>query len=240
MSGINRARIVRRTGELAMIVVGVLIALAANAWWVGRTDRAIASDYRARLTTELQRNRLLIDTVTLHTKHVRLATDSLVMFLEDVVDIGGDSRVVVNAYNATRRWGQRFSTETFDELVSTAGFRLLPNPKLRAAIGEVYGDMRTYPADWYGAEYRAIGRRTVPVSIQLRIRRECVEISSPDWDACSLHVGERHGKVAVNALRSNPAVLGALRIQAHDITVFERNIARLREQIDTALLLLAR
>ena len=223
-----------------MIVAGVLIALMANAWWVGRTDRAIASDYRARLTTELKRNRLLVDTVTLHTKHVRVATDSLVMFLEEGVDIGGDSRVVVNAYNATRRWGQRFNTETFDELVSTAGFRLLPSPPLRTAIGEVYGDMRTYSDDWYGAEYRAIGRRTVPVSIQLRIRGECMEISSRNWDACPLEVGERDGKVTVNALRSNPDVLGALRIQAHDVTVFQRNLSRLREQIDTALLLLAK
>lgn len=223
-----------------MIVAGVLIALAANAWWVGRTDRATASDYRARLATELQSNRRLIDTVMVHTRHVRLATDSLVMFLEEGIDVGGDSRVVVNAYNATRRWGQRFSTETFDELVSTAGFRLLPNAALRAAIGGVYGDMRTYSADWYGAEYRAIGRRTVPVSTQLRIRGECIDISSPDWDACPLEVGERAAKVTVNALRSNPDVLGALRIQAHDITVFERNITRLREQIDTTLLLLAK
>jgi hypothetical protein len=216
----------------------VLIALAANAWWAGRSDHRLARDYEVRLIAELEHNRRLIDTVTVHTQHVQLATDSLMMFFEDSADIGGPARVVVNAYNATRRWSIGFTTSTFDELISTGGLRLLPDPDLRAALNELYIWLKDFPREWYGVDYRTMARKAVPVTIQLRIRSECVEIAQIDWDSCPLNLDPGLARRVTKALRTDAALVGAFRVQAHEMSTFRRDLARTRTTIDSVLTLI--
>ncbi|HEX6694792.1 MAG TPA: hypothetical protein VF035_08865 [Longimicrobiales bacterium] len=229
----------KRGGELLMIIIGVFIALVANAWWEDRSDQRLADDYRGRLVGELTRNKGLIDTLELHTSRILTASDSLLPFFEPDIIPGSQSRVVVNAYNATRRWGETFDRATFDDLMSTGNIRLLPDNDLRTALTDFYGAAKLFPRDWYGVEYRDLVRHIIPADIQLGIR-ECPEVTSPAWNDCPLTVEPSRARAIVQQLAADRAVVGAFRVQIHELAIFRRDLMRLNARLDSTLTILRR
>lgn len=207
-----------------MIVVGVLVALAVDAWWSSRLDTRLADNYRERLAGELAYNATIASTVLEHTARILAATDSLEgYFDEDGVMLSAD-RVIVNLYNATRRYGRAFRRSTFDDAINTGNLRLIRDPALRDDLAILYDRMSIYGVDWYGLEFRNAARRALPISFQLRVRDECPPIVGDEWDGCPLDVSDDWAAGVLGGLSDDDDLRGAYRVQAHELAIFVRDM----------------
>src|SRR4051812_18358471 len=77
--------------ELAIIICGVLIALAANAWWEARNDRAREEDYLTQLAADLTGTLASIDTAFAQENATTTATNSILLSLRAPGPIHPDS-----------------------------------------------------------------------------------------------------------------------------------------------------
>ena len=227
-----RRKIVRRLGELTMIVVGVLVALAVDAWWSGQLDRQLADDYRQRLADELSGNLIIANSALRHTERISAATDSIRSFFEGEGGSLAADRTLVNLYNATRRQVEGFVTSTFDEATSTGNLRLIDDPVLRGELSFLYNRLHRYTRDWYGSEYRAAARRAIPIDVQLRIRSECPPITEDQWSGCPLRVDADWARSELSTMAADSELRGAYRIQAHELAIFVRDLVTVRDDIE--------
>src|SRR5687767_8866289 len=117
-----------------MIVVSVFMALAADAWWDNRNEARRSADQIDRLAAEVEFNVHLADTVLAHTVRVEAATDTIRTLFESSRGDQDGNTLVINAYNATRRWGGMFTTSALDEMISSGNLGLIKDASLRAAL----------------------------------------------------------------------------------------------------------
>ena len=147
----NRRRIMRwrfrkldwgyAIGELVIVVVGGLIALATDAWNDDRLARLEEAELVERLITDLERDAERLEfglglltgkTESLDRIHASLVVAEVepsdpAAFLEDVIE------------GAQYGWNQgRARRVTFDELLGSGRFGLIRDPELRVAIAEYY------------------------------------------------------------------------------------------------------
>ncbi len=128
-------------GELVIVVVGVLIALATDAWNDDRLARLEEAELVARLINDLERDvdRLeyglglltgkseSLDRVYATLVEGELEPSDPAAFLDDVID------------GAQYGWNQVSSRRvTFDEWLGSGKFGLIRDPKLRVGIAEYY------------------------------------------------------------------------------------------------------
>jgi hypothetical protein len=216
--------------ELVMVTLGVLIALAANAWWQKRAERTLEADYVARLKAELRTDLGTLDTLDQHTARIKVALDSVLPFFEEGQLPGGPARVIVNSYAATRRWKAGFLTTSYDELVNTGTFRLIRSASTRSALTAAYASMHRYPDGWFGEAYRDAARRAIPATVQIAIRQNCKSVQG-----CSLAVDPALASKTVARMRQDEDLLGAFRLEVHDLILFERDTRDTRAAVLQAL-----
>jgi hypothetical protein len=142
-------------GEIAIIVVGVLLAISLDSCNEARIARRTEKEYLTRLAEDLR-----TDTATFNFVDRALARKTAALSFADNA-IGGtralaDTLKLFQAlvYGANFSWNQpRVRTTTFEELQSTGNLRLLRDPNLRAQV------VRYYTAA-EGDYLRIAGRRT--------------------------------------------------------------------------------
>ena len=132
----------RVAGEFALIVVGVLVALAANNWRDARHDRETARGYETRLAAEVrdglahqarQRGRL---------EKARDASARLVGYLEDgrsPAPTDSLARLFLLSSVVGFAPGQLGSDATYRELIASGQLGLLGDPVLRRRLLTYYG-----------------------------------------------------------------------------------------------------
>ena len=156
------------TGEISIIVVGVLIAITLDNCNDARINRRVEHEYLTRLAEDLRTDTATFGFVhrTLQRKHTSLAlVDSVLNGRSPVNDTTAFLQAVISASNFA--WNQpRVRTTTFQELHSTGNLRLLRDPELRAAIVQYYTSAE-------GDYLRIEGRRTRygPLTYELLPRR---------------------------------------------------------------------
>jgi len=127
--------------ELLIVVVGVLIALAADGWLQRVQDRALERDYVERLTRDLQ-----LDTAELG-MIIRL-TESRARFGETVlsaIDTGNRS-VSASDFLRAVEYANYFSypiyaKATIDDLSSTGNLRLIRSTDVKDALSRYYAEI---------------------------------------------------------------------------------------------------
>ena len=124
--------------EIAIIVVGVLIALGADNWNSTRIDRGIEAEYLQRLAVDVSYNAELAGSIIGALERKLLQLDYLAEILseeESVVD--ATSVVVAIGAGADLGWTfPRFRTTTFEEMQSTGRLGLVRDVAVRAALIE--------------------------------------------------------------------------------------------------------
>ncbi len=124
--------------ELLIVVVGVLIALAADGWLQRVQDRALERDYVERLTRDLQ-----LDTAELGA--IIVLTESRARFGETVlsaIDTGSRSGSASDFLRAVE-YANYFSypiyaKATIDDLSSTGNLRLIRSTDVKDALSRYY------------------------------------------------------------------------------------------------------
>jgi hypothetical protein len=140
MTATVQSRVLRVIGELTIIVVGVLLALAADAAWDAHNDRQRERTYLVALLAEMQTAQGELERDQMNRAERTAALDSLANRFDQA---GADPESVT-------RWVLIASdlvfflppTAVYDDLVSSGSLRLLRSQELRLAL-MTYGQERS-------------------------------------------------------------------------------------------------
>jgi hypothetical protein len=215
----------RLFAELAVIVAGVLIALAADAWWEGRLERAEARDYLQQLLVDFEETE----------QRLRGAIEGDSTTLELV------NRVVGRALRGAFPWPDSLDLPTrynsFEPLIGTltalvegGDLRLIRDDSLRfelvafAALNDEAGHMlrHTETLIFNSIERLSLDRARHSQSAARR----------------SANRGAGWGKVDVSGLLNDPDVISALQVQAAASQMRLFNLHRLEEPTRRIILLI--
>ncbi len=123
--------------ELALLVGGILIALAVDGWMDDRRDARLERTYLERLERDLAQSQ---DTMEGFVTFERQQTaDGVLAYrgLRGVPEIGREPVAEALSHLANRRT-LRLQAATYRDLLSTGNLRLIRNPELREAIVRLY------------------------------------------------------------------------------------------------------
>lgn len=206
----------RLLAELAVIVAGVLIALAANSWWERRQEQNHAREYLEQLLVDVQTTE----------RRLRSIIDTETQRLEAV------SSVISRAFSGP--WPQPDSVElptgydyfeplmgTLTALIQSGDLRLLRSDSIRfelialsALIHETETGLRhTESLIWNSTERVAAGRARHSQSAARR----------------GTNAGRGWGQVDVAGVLNDPEIISALQVQALATQVRIFNLGRLEE-----------
>jgi hypothetical protein len=155
----TRSFILRLAAEFAVIVIGVLVALGVDGWATGQRERALESDYLARLLDDVQfdlQELAMVDSVS------TIGLDaSRRLTLPAFVDSVPASRIVSAVLVAGNRRVPDLSRSTFTELINSGQIDLIRSDSVRRAlasydrtINELSGAWNVFDPDirkWYAA-----------------------------------------------------------------------------------------
>ena len=164
--------------DLAIVVVGVLIATQANNWNEARLERDRAEAYRAQLVEDLRANeRMMQDKQAYYQAVLDHATAALEAFDKPAPQLG--EAFLVDASQATQISSARAKRFTYDALIAAGDLELLG--KLGDRIGDYYValDNTAYLTSQY-PPYRERFRREIPYDVELPIRQHCSDITRQD------------------------------------------------------------
>ena len=130
----------RIVAEGTAIVVSILLAFAIQAWWEGRRERAIESNYLVRLHQELTGGRAQLQ---LHYDRQLRTIAALDTILRLAVEPSRPdrNRLAVTVLNGGSYDINPYTTlfdQTYGEMLATGGLGMIRDPDLRAAITGYY------------------------------------------------------------------------------------------------------
>lgn len=124
----------RLIGEFLVIVLGVLIALAADRWNQERSETVTAEDYLVRVSEEIRSDSVTIERWFAASDRGRAAGDSLKAAMLGTLELDGVRRPVLTAGPALR-----FPPiVAWEELNNTGALRYIRDADLRRALSTYY------------------------------------------------------------------------------------------------------
>ena len=123
--------------ELAIVVLGVLIALAANEWVTNRAELSLEKRYLEELRTDIQSDLEAIEVALALAENRAQYGHAIIDYLDDKTQIGA-SDLASFAERSMFFTFPTYSTSTLSDLTSTGNLALIRNIELRRAIAEYY------------------------------------------------------------------------------------------------------
>ena len=133
-----RKRSATVTGELLVILVGVVMALAADRWNQGRLDRASAGDYLASLVKDLRADTAALSAELQQAEAREVEARLMLGVVVEKKPIDDPSEFVLAVVNASTYGEPVQSRETFDDLVETGRLSLIHDQVLRRDLADYY------------------------------------------------------------------------------------------------------
>ena len=226
---IGRDRIGRSLAELGIVVVGVMIALAADSWRESWVESREESQYLERLRADVSDGLAVLKNERETYRAVKAATSALMEFADDNEPSLNAAAVVDLVVEATQMGfgrNEMASDVTYREMVQSGRLNLIQNQDVRKGIVAYYRNvdlmieaLTDLPLvnEWFAQQ---TGNYPIDVS------RNGETLSAPDRDRL------------ITALRDDVAVIENLR-SLHGQTIFnDRLFARLISQAEALLSLL--
>lgn len=124
-------------GEIFLVVVGILIALAINDHQQYKKDRGVESRNLQKFSSDLTQDSLLLQKLILREQHIMQDIDTLFSIL-----LANDEAAVMKVFEKSESVGAssvfNANTGTFDEAVSTGTLQTLLDDSLRSDIFAYY------------------------------------------------------------------------------------------------------
>ena len=137
---INRV-ILYATGEIILVVIGILIALSINNWNTEKMDRILETDYLKRLTNDLAIDTSNYSWTMRTTQRKQEALGTLLDILNNHQLRSIDSTALLKEVFLGRMLSfahPKVTTGTFDELKNTGSFSKITSTTLRSEISNYY------------------------------------------------------------------------------------------------------
>lgn len=127
--------------DIAVIILGVLVALAFDNWATSRSERRLERNYLSRLSRDLRADSVMLES---YTRQASLGEDGGRDLLRALVDRSttlSDSMVARHFSDATRGALLSSRRPTISELTSTGNLRVLRDDKARDAVLAYYAEV---------------------------------------------------------------------------------------------------
>ena len=162
--------------DLAIVVVGVLIATQVSNWNEARHDRDKGKNYSVRLIEELRTTEQSMRAIKLYYTDTRDHALAALAVLRKQESDAGES-FLVDAYQATQIFPRAARHATYDEILQSGSLELIGAPDLRARLSNYYWRMDGLVSlDTVSPPYRERVRTVMPYEVQQAIRTKCDEI----------------------------------------------------------------
>ena len=169
--GLIPLRTVRIVAEILIIVVGVMIALTADALYQNGVERSMAEGYVARLEADLRADSALFESLLGGLSKQAAAVDSLVLILGDLSAEPDGSRVLRYLRETILLpFGSR-ARATFDDIVGSGRLALIEDDQLRIGLGRYYSapivrDQSGYDAYLNASYYPYLHQLTLALGVR--------------------------------------------------------------------------
>lgn len=176
----------RMTGEFLVIVLGVLVALAVDAWWDRRSDAALAQAYYAALARDLAADTVEYADAIKNIERSIDATEHVLAAIEGRVAEYHASRALVQSLAIAPSVNfPDWSSGTMDELVNAGTIRLLSDTTLKRVLLARYAEAREFRPRAQGPEHSAYleYRRLIRGMVPLEVFKGTVFRKRPDENA---------------------------------------------------------
>jgi hypothetical protein len=231
-------RNIRRTlGEFILIVLGVMVALAADSWRELQVEKSQERRYLQRFVEDLEGSlagfpqaRESMDNVTAHGLAV-------LPYLRGKEGSANPTSIFASMYQASRAVYPTIIDDTYAELMSTSGLSIIRNESLRQKIVALYrvaerGNL-TNIVERDNVAYRNAMRKAIPVEIQLVVRGECGLRTNPL--TCSADIDNELASAALAHIFDDRELERNLNLWLQSIDIEKRRIQGLVDQVEELL-----
>lgn len=125
-------------GEIALVVIGIFIALQLNAWKADVNDRKLEQVHLQNIKEDLQLQLELIEAQMTHDSIATLRADSAFSYFSGAVSIVQLENLLYGAFKLGYRKTFVESDASFSELLNTGGMSLIRDLDLRKAFMRYY------------------------------------------------------------------------------------------------------
>ena len=211
--------------ELLIVVAGVFFGIQAANWNADRLEQEEGRMISERLLVDLRKDLASRQMLVRYYQAVFEAAErTLPRLMAESVD--DPLAFVIDAYRATELAYRPATRTTYDEIVSTGSLGLVPPEARRAGFADYYrNDFSLLARNTFRvSEYRRRVRRSLPYEIQAAIREKCGDLRNERFEIigfnndCELGIPAEKMDQAAAILRSDPELLGDLRILFSELT----------------------
>ncbi len=204
------------TGEIILVVIGILIALQINNWNEDRKNKKLENTYISRFLDDIEEEESFIQTFVQYNEDVSNYANAAILYFEDPETAMADPKQsLIDLYQASQFSDARPTASTYKELNTSGQINLLQDYDLRTSI------INFYELDWSNSvilttpnRYRESLRGLMPNSIQKDIRRKCgdiyietkksIAVSLPE--VCTIEIKDEEAKMALDLLLKDPKI----------------------------------
>ena len=226
----------RAIAEFAVIVIGVLTALAVDAWASGRREKKLEQEYLQRLEQDI---RLTVESLKDSEVFFRLVSQSAQRALDLVDGRASDADIsesLAALYNASRGENTVYHEATFQELVGTASLRLIRDVELRSALSDYHLAIIAYRDEFSAWDdrnpYRDRIRRLIPAEYQARLVASCPLNAQ---EKCSVISNDERARAVLELIASDQELRRHLNIWVASQPNIARNTRNMIEGAEKVL-----
>jgi hypothetical protein len=223
----------RLATEFAVIVLGVLVALALESYWEDRQERRLELEYLQRLVSDFHDDYLRIENARKATQVQHQHIENALEILDDGTRISPDD--LLSVFMASRSVWSREIGATFQELFGTGQLRLVRNGELRNRLVDFYSYLSIAIVAAPGLEdrmpYRNIVRGEISPNLQEAIRgcggEQSRILALPDTNmvmSCDFGAQNEAAADALDRIRQNPEAIRSLRRWAAAFTALRSRL----------------
>lgn len=227
--------------DLAIVIIGVFIALQVSNWNADRVERAEVREFRVQIIENLKANER---EVAAGARYYRQVRDHALAALE-VLDGNGprDEAFLVHAYQASQYWPVRMERSAYDEMIASGMAKNFGELGIRRQLSSYYAGLDQFveTATSHTA-YRERLRRGLLLPIQRMMRERCGDVlnTSPGGyqnatlpDRCTLQLSDALVARAAARLDATPELDQDLTRHIGDldqkIGLFDRLLGRIHK-----------
>ena len=212
-------------GEIALVMIGILLALQVNNWNELRLENIKADEYLNRLAENLEEDISLIRNRINFLEEVKDYAKLAINHAEDSIDEEIEEWQILLAYfQSSQIWPLVLTDVTYNELKSAGELDLIKNFQLRKDLAIYYGEQYQQYTNTVGTipAYREKIRGLIPYYIQEYIWANCHETKNTNQNLISCNKPKDISAEAIVTLTDeikNDQVIYDLRFWASNLDV---------------------
>ncbi|KAA2216736.1 hypothetical protein [Maribacter flavus] len=208
-------------GEIALVMIGILLALQVNNWNQDRLNKDLEFQYYERLLDDVREEKLIIEATLNYSKQVGEHAKSAVAVFENSSNSNPDPVAnLVDMYQASQLLDPYSASSTYQELIASGQINLIQNDSIKTAL------IRYYDIEWSESgvavlenTYRKNLRGKMPDDVQAKIRSACGDTYVKTGNSyfpklpkeCNIQLDHNYAKSVVEALLKDESLKNDLR-----------------------------